>query len=122
MAQARVQPEGYFMPHLLAIDQGTTSSRAIVFDHNGRAAGSATQELTQHYPRPGWVEHDAEEIWQGVRAVVPRALEKAVVLPHEILAIGLTNQRETSLFWDRKDGKALTRALVWQDRRTSDFC
>src|SRR5207244_3088434 len=110
------------MPYLLAIDQGTTSTRAIVFDQNGRAVGSAARELTRHYPRPGWVEHDAEEIWQGVQEVVPRALQQGGVRPIDLAAIGLTNQRETSLFWDRADGKPVARALVWQDRRTSDFC
>jgi glycerol kinase len=107
---------------VLAIDQGTTSTRAIVFDQQGRAAGSAALELTQHYPRPGWVEHDAEEIWQCVRTVVPRALEMAGVQAQALVAIGLTNQRETSLFWERGGGKPCSRALVWQDRRTSDFC
>src|SRR5215468_1309902 len=100
---------------LLAIDQGTTSTRAIVYDAHGRSVGSAAQELTQHYPRPGWVEHDAEEIWQGVRAVVPKALSAAGVTAKDVAAIGLTNQRETSLFWDRKDGRSIGRALVWQD-------
>ena len=109
-------------PYLLAIDQGTTSTRAIVYDVRGRGIGSATRELTQHYPRPGWVEHDAEEIWQGVAAVVPRALEAAGVDARNLAAIGLTNQRETCLFWDRASGRPAARALVWQDRRTADFC
>jgi glycerol kinase len=109
-------------PYLLAIDQGTTSTRAIVYDARGRSAGSAAQELTQHYPRPGWVEHDAEEIWQSVRAVVPKALSAAGVTAKDLVAIGLTNQRETSLFWDRGSGRPVGRALVWQDRRTADFC
>ncbi len=108
--------------YLLAIDQGTTSTRAIVFDAAGTALGSASQELAQHYPRPSWVEHDAEEIWQGVSAVVPAALEAARVKPRSLAAIGVTNQRETSLFWDRADGKPVAHALVWQDRRTTDFC
>src|SRR5262245_52154970 len=108
--------------YLLAIDQGTTSSRAIVYDERGRVAGAAGQELTQHYPRPGWVEHDAAEIWRGVRQVVTAALEAARIQPGQLTAIGLTNQRETSLFWDRADGNPVCRALVWQDRRTADFC
>jgi glycerol kinase len=108
--------------YLLAIDQGTTSTRAIVYDHRGRGIASASQELTQHYPRPGWVEHDAEEIWQGVCSVVPRALATAKIKGEDLAAIGLTNQRETSLFWDRADGRPVARALVWQDRRTADFC
>ncbi|MBI1917634.1 MAG: glycerol kinase GlpK [Planctomycetes bacterium] len=109
-------------PFLLAIDQGTTSTRAILYDARGRSAGSAAQELTQHYPRPGWVEHDAEEIWQSVRAVVPKALAAAGAAAKDVTAIGLTNQRETSLFWDRTDGRPIGRALVWQDRRTAEFC
>jgi glycerol kinase len=108
--------------YLLAIDQGTTSTRAIVYDDRGQGVASASQELPQHYPRPGWVEHDAEEIWQGVRAVVPQALAAAKIAAADLAAIGLTNQRETSLFWDRSDGRPAARALVWQDRRTADFC
>jgi glycerol kinase len=108
--------------HLLAIDQGTTSTRAVVYDAHGRALGSAAQEFTQHYPRPGWVEHDAEEIWQTVTAVVPRALAEAGIDPRRLAAIGLTNQRETTVLWERQSGKPVGRALVWQDRRTSDFC
>jgi len=108
--------------YLLAIDQGTTSSRAIVFDDAGRTLGSAGKELTQYYPRPGWVEHDAEEIWQSVREVVPAALGAARLQPRDLAGIGITNQRETSLFWDRGTGRPVARALVWQDRRTADFC
>jgi glycerol kinase len=108
--------------HLLAIDQGTTSTRAVVFDSSGRALGSAAVELRQHYPRPGWVEHDAEEIWQGVRTVVPKALAAAKIDAKDLAAIGVTNQRETSLLWQRDTGAALARAIVWQDRRTADFC
>src|SRR5947209_13774901 len=84
---------------LLAIDQGTTSTRAVVYDAAGRALGSAARELTQHYPRPGWVEHDAEEIWASVRAVVPPALAAAGVEGRQLTALGLTNQRETALLW-----------------------
>jgi glycerol kinase len=108
--------------HVLAIDQGTTSTRAAVYDQAGRCAGSAAQELTQHYPQPGWVEHDAEEIWQSVGTVVPKALEAAGLKPRDVAAIGLTNQRETSILWERGSGKPIARALVWQDRRTADFC
>jgi glycerol kinase len=107
---------------LLAIDQGTTSTRAVVYDNAGHARGSAARELTQHYPRPGWVEHDVEEIWQSVAAVVPQALEAARIEARSLAAIGLTNQRETSVLWDRSTGQAVARALVWQDRRTTDFC
>jgi glycerol kinase len=108
--------------HVLAIDQGTTSTRAVVYDACGRTVGSAAQELTQHYPQPGWVEHDAEEIWQSVAAVVPQALHAAGVEPRSLAAVGLTNQRETSVLWERSSGRPVARALVWQDRRTADFC
>jgi glycerol kinase len=108
--------------YLLALDQGTTSTRAIVYDAAGRARGSAGRELTQHYPQPGWVEHDPEEIWQSTAAVVSQALVAAGVEPRQLAAIGVTNQRETSVLWDRATGRPLARALVWQDRRTADFC
>ncbi len=109
-------------PYLLAIDQGTTSTRAVVYDALGVSRGSAACELTQHYPRPGWVEHDAEEIWHGVREVVPRALAAAGIDGKAVTAIGVTNQRETTVLWDRQTGTPLARAIVWQDRRTADFC
>jgi glycerol kinase len=108
--------------HILAIDQGTTSTRAVVFDAAGHEIGSAAQELPNYYPQPGWVEHDAEEIWQSVAAVVPRALAAARLDGSALAAIGLTNQRETSVLWDRATGRPIARALVWQDRRTTDFC
>jgi len=108
--------------HVLAIDQGTTSSRAVVYDAGGDPRGTAAREIAQHYPRPGWVEHDPEEIWRSVAEVVPRALESAAVEPRALAALGVTNQRETVLIWERKTGKPLTPAVVWQDRRTSDFC
>lgn len=109
-------------PYLLAIDQGTTSTRAVVYDSTGRARGMANQEFPQHYPAPGWVEHDAEGIWQTVAAVVPQALAAANITPRDVTAIGLTNQRETVVLWDRQTGRPTGRALVWQDRRTADFC
>jgi glycerol kinase len=109
-------------PYVLAIDQGTTSTRAVVYDEKGRARGSAGRELTQHYPRPGWVEHDAEEIWESVADVVPRALHDAGIDALQLTALGLTNQRETIVLWERDGGKPVARAIVWQDRRTSDFC
>lgn len=108
--------------YVLAIDQGTTSTRAVVYDEMGRARGSAGRELTQHYPRPGWVEHDAEEIWDSVADVVPRALSDAGIDARQLTALGLTNQRETLVLWERDGGKPVARAIVWQDRRTSDFC
>ena len=109
-------------PYVLAIDQGTTSTRAVVYDALGQVRGSAGRELTQHYPRPGWVEHDAEEIWQAVVEVIPRALAAAQVEPGALTAIGVTNQRETIVLWERATGRPLARAIVWQDRRTAEFC
>jgi glycerol kinase len=108
--------------HLLAIDQGTTSTRAVVYDAAGRPCGSAGRELTQHYPQPGWVEHDAEEIWASVADVVPRALAAAGVEAGRLAAVGVTNQRETVVLWERDGGRPVARAIVWQDRRTGDFC
>ena len=108
--------------HVLAIDQGTTSTRAVVYDRAGREAGRAQQELTQHYPKPGWVEHDPEEIWRAVATVVPQALSAAQVDGASLAAIGLTNQRETVVLWDRASGRPVAPAIVWQDRRTADFC
>jgi glycerol kinase len=109
-------------PLLLALDQGTTSTRALVFDDQARCRGLAARELPQHYPRPGWVEHDAEDIWRTVTEVVPEALAAAGVTAAEVAAIGVTNQRETSLLWERATGRPLAPAIVWQDRRTADFC
>ncbi len=108
--------------HVLAIDQGTTSTRAVVYDRAGAALGSAQQELTQHYPRPGWVEHDPDEIWRSVAAVVPRALAGAKAAPRDLAAVGITNQRETVVLWERDTGRPVAHAIVWQDRRTADFC
>jgi len=108
--------------HLIAIDQGTTSTRAIVFDAALAPVAVAQQEFTQHFPRPGWVEHDPEEIWSSVLATVRSAIVKAGVTPADIAAIGITNQRETALIWDRKSGKPIHNAIVWQDRRTADMC
>jgi glycerol kinase len=107
---------------VLAIDQGTTSTRAVVVDSAGRPVGSAARELRQHYPQPGWVEHDADEIWDSVATVVPQAVEAAGIPAKQLAGIGITNQRETSVLWERSTGKPCARALVWQDRRTADFC
>lgn len=109
-------------PHVLAIDQGTTSTRAAIYDSSGRCLGSASRELNQHYPKPGWVEHDAEEIWASVMEVVPRALAEARIEARQLTALGLTNQRETVVLWERDTGRPVGRAIVWQDRRTDDFC
>ncbi len=108
--------------YILAIDQGTTSTRAIVFSDAGVPLGSASRELTQSYPRPGWVEHDPEEIWRAVAATVPEALAAAGIRGKDLTAIGVTNQRETALLWDRLTGDVVCPAIVWQDRRTADFC
>lgn len=109
-------------PYVLAIDQGTTSTRAAVYDSSGCCRGSASRELKQYYPQPGWVEHDAEDIWSSVGEVVPRALAEAKIEARQLTALGLTNQRETIMLWERDSGKPVGRAIVWQDRRTSDFC
>ncbi len=108
--------------YILAIDQGTTSSRAILFDRRFKAAASAQQEFKQHFPQPGWVEHDAEDLWKTVVATARSAMRKARARAKDIAGIGITNQRETTVVWDRKTGKAIHRAIVWQDRRTADVC
>lgn len=110
------------MRAILALDQGTTSSRAIVFDHDGSILAIARRELTQHYPFAGWVEHDANEIWQDQLAVAREALAGAGLSPFDIAAIGITNQRETTVLWDRRTGEPLHQAIVWQDRRTASVC
>ncbi|NQV99911.1 MAG: glycerol kinase GlpK [Rhodospirillales bacterium] len=108
--------------YVLAIDQGTTSSRAILFDKDYRPCASAQQEFPQYFPQSGWVEHDAEEIWAGVVETCRQAIEKAGASASQIAAIGITNQRETTVIWDRKTGRPIHKAIVWQDRRTADFC
>jgi glycerol kinase len=107
---------------ILAIDQGTTGSTCLVFDGEGRIAGRAYSEFAQYFPRPGWVEHDANEIWEVTRAVGCDALADAGIEGRELDAIGITNQRETVVAWDRRSGEPVHRALVWQDRRTADRC
>ncbi|MGO1120783.1 glycerol kinase GlpK [Rhodovibrionaceae bacterium A322] len=107
---------------ILSIDQGTTSSRAIVFDKKGRAVSTAQQEFDQHYPSDGWVEHEPEDIWSTTLEVSRQALSEAEGKGFRVAAIGITNQRETTLVWDRQSGKALYKAIVWQDRRTSAIC
>ena len=108
--------------HILAIDQGTTSTRAIVFDASGRPVASAQKELPQIFPRPGWVEHDPEEIWSATVEVCRGALAKASLEASALAGIGITNQRETTVVWDRATGKPVHNAIVWQDRRTADRC
>src|SRR5213592_2810019 len=106
------------MRYVLALDQGTTSSRAIVFDERGAARASAQKEFRQHFPHPGWVEHDAGEILRTQLACARAALKKAKLDPKRVAAIGITNQRETAVVWDRRTGKAVHNAIVWQDTRT----
>ncbi len=108
--------------YILAFDQGTTSSRAIVFDHSGLPVASAQKEFTQIYPQPGWVEHDPEEIWSSQAGVAGEVLARAGLKSSDIAAIGITNQRETTVVWDRATGKPVYNAIVWQDRRTAEFC
>jgi glycerol kinase len=108
--------------HLLALDQGTTSSRAMIFDRRGRSRAVAQQEFTQHFPQPGWVEHDPREIWATTRRVALAALAEANLTAPDLAAIGLTNQRETTLLWERRSGEPLAPAIVWQDRRTAGYC
>jgi len=108
--------------YILAIDQGTTSSRAILFDTACNVAGVGQQEFEQHFPKPGWVEHEPEDIWETTVATCREAMEKAGATAPDIAAIGITNQRETTVIWDRKTGKPIHRAVVWQDRRTADTC
>src|SRR3954466_11678273 len=110
------------MKYVLALDQGTTSSRAIVFDHSGRVVSVAQQEFRQIFPRPGWVEHDANEIWATQSNVATKAVSKASLTGSDIAAIGITNQRETTVVWDRATGQPICNAIVWQDRRTSKAC
>ena len=107
---------------ILALDQGTTSSRAIIFDHNGLPVVTAQKEFTQYYPTPGWVEHDPDEIWATQGSVALEAISKAGLESKNIAAIGITNQRETTIVWNRKTGKPIYNAIVWQDRRTAGFC
>jgi glycerol kinase len=110
------------MPLLLALDQGTTSSRAIVFDDSGKILTARQREFKQHYPQPGWVEHDPEEIWATQSAVAGEALAELKLQGADVAAVGITNQRETVVLWDRKTGKPLHAAIVWQDRRTAGKC
>ena len=108
--------------HLLALDQGTSSSRAIVFHRSGRIVAQAQREFTQHFPQPGWVEHDPMEIWDSQLAVAREALARSGLQPADIAAIGITNQRETTVLWNRRTGRPIHNAIVWQDRRTEPFC
>ena len=108
--------------YILALDQGTTGSRAFIFDRRGKIISASYQEFKQYFPKPGWVEHDAEEIWRSCVLVVTSAVQQAKIPPSAITAIGITNQRETTVLWDRKTSKPVSRAIVWQCRRTTDVC
>jgi len=108
--------------YLLAIDQGTSSSRAVIYDEGANAVASAQQEFRQIYPKSGWVEHDPEEIWTSVSNTMRAAIGKAGITPGDVTGIGITNQRETTLVWDRRSGKCIYNAIVWQDRRTAERC
>jgi glycerol kinase len=108
--------------YILALDQGTTSSRAILFDRHGQPCGAAQQAFPQHFPQPGWVEHDPDDIWESQLAVARRVLGDHAIDPAQVAGIGIANQRETTVLWDRASGRALAPAIVWQDRRTAAAC
>ena len=108
--------------HILAIDQGTTGTKVLIVAPDGTVAGQAYSEFEQHYPRPGWVEHDPAEIWEISRQVALRALDAAGKDARDVAAVGITNQRETTVMWDRSSGRPIANAIVWQDRRTADVC
>ena len=110
------------MNHILAIDQGTTSSRAIIFDQDMKIVATAQEEFTQHFPKSGWVEHDPADLWSTTAGTCRSAIERAGLTAEQIAAIGITNQRETTLVWDKTTGEPVYNAIVWQDRRTSDYC
>lgn len=107
--------------YIMAIDQGTTSSRAIIFDHDGNKVAISQQEFPQYFPQPGWVEHDPLEIWDSVQSVISNVMIKSQIKPYKIAAIGITNQRETTVIWDRHTGKPIYNAIVWQSKQTSDI-
>lgn len=108
--------------YIVALDQGTTSSRTIIFNAKGEIVGLAQKEFKQHYPQPGWVEHDAHEIWETQLSTLIEAIAKARITPDQVAAIGITNQRETTVVWDRQTGEPIAPAIVWQDRRTAAYC
>ena len=108
--------------YILSLDQGTTSSRSIIFNHAGEIISIAQKEFTQIFPQPGWVEHDPMEIWSSQVTVATEAIVKAGLSPKNIAAVGITNQRETTIVWDKETGKPIYNAIVWQDRRTAFFC
>ena len=107
---------------IISIDQGTTSSRAVIFSDEGDLIGFEQLEFTQHFPNDGWVEHDPEEIWQSVIAVLKKSIKRFDLTASDIASIGITNQRETTIIWETLTGEAISPAIVWQDRRTNEFC
>src|SRR5262249_24954706 len=115
-----IRKGGLLASYLGAIDQGTTSTRFIVFDRSGRIVASEQHEHEQIYPRPGWVEHDPEEIWRRTQEVIAGALEQRALRASDLAALGITNQRETTILWDRKTGKPAHNAIVWQDTRVAE--
>ena len=109
------------MKYIMALDQGTTSSRCILFDHAGNICAVANKEFRQIFPKPGWVEHDANEIWEVTQEVARATMHKLSVTAQDIAAIGITNQRETTVVWDKETGEPIAHAIVWQCRRTADI-
>ena len=108
--------------YIMALDLGTTSCRCIIFDKNGRICSAAQKEFTQYFPQPGWVEHDAEEIWATQTGLMYEAMSKIDITINEIAGIGITNQRETTVLWDKETGRPVHKAIVWQCRRTAGYC
>ena len=108
--------------YILTIDQGTTSSRVVLYDVKFNIKSIEQKEFKQYFPKDGWVEHDAEEIWRDVKHLISRTIKKNKLKPSQIISIGITNQRETTVLWNKKTGKPIYKAIVWQDRRTSDYC
>ena len=108
--------------YILAIDQGTTSSRVVLYDSKFKIKSIEQKEFKQYFPNDGWVEHDAQEIWKDVEHLIRRTIKKNKLRPSQIISIGITNQRETTVLWNKKTGKPIHKAIVWQDRRTADYC
>ena len=108
--------------YILAIDQGTTSSRVVLYDVKFKIKSIKQKEFKQYFPNDGWVEHDAEEIWKDVKQLISQTIKTNNLKPSQIISMGITNQRETTVLWNKKTGKPIYKAIVWQDRRTADYC
>ena len=108
--------------YILSIDQGTTSSRVVLYDNKFNICSIVQKEFKQYFPKDGWVEHDALEIWKDTKFLISKLIKKNKLNPFQIISIGITNQRETTVLWNKKTGKPINKAIVWQDRRTSDYC